>query len=45
MEQLEKTLKEIPVEKSDREENEFYEGLNLIEDKLYGTGTSIKYWM
>ena len=45
MERLEKTLEEVSIEKSESKENLSYKGLQLIEDKSYSSGTSIKYWM
>lgn len=45
MEKLEKTLSEISINELELEENEFYEGFKLIEEKAYTGGTSIKYWM
>jgi hypothetical protein len=45
MGQLEKTLKETPLKISEPKREESYEGLRLIEDNAYKSGTSIKYWM
>ncbi len=56
MEPLEKIALESEANKPKAGEKEYkpdklnkpsksYEGLTLIEDKTYNTGTSIKYWM
>jgi len=45
MEQLEETLKKTSIEKTEEKEKVSYEGLKLIEEKAYNSGTSIKYWM
>ncbi len=45
MEKLEKTLEKIPIEALEPKSEEFYEGLRLVEEKVYNSGTGVKYWM
>lgn len=48
MGKLEKTLEKVEPGREDTKplaERPVYQGLRLIEDKVYATGTSIKYWM
>lgn len=48
MEKLETTLEKVRLEKKELKplgEEPVYRGLRLVEDKVYGAGTSIKYWM
>jgi len=45
MEKLEISLKESSVKKPVTEDKRQYRGLQLIEDRIYMGGTSIKYWM
>ena len=49
MRKLEITLEEISMEEKEEkpvpECNSEYEGLKLIGERIYASGTSIKYWM
>ncbi len=44
MEKIEKIASEINLEKPS-DENEVYQGLELLEEKYFQGGTSVKYWM
>jgi len=45
MEKIEKALTEISIENESEKDLKRYEGLQLIEEEIYASGTSIKYWM
>lgn len=48
MEKLENTLKKVDPEDKEIKfpaKAPLYQGLKLIEERIYGGGTSIKYWM
>lgn len=44
MEKLEKTAQKVLIRKPTQEDRK-YKGLQLIEERIYMGGTSIKYWM
>ena len=48
MGKLEQTLQKVELKREKTKpliEKSIYRGLQLVEDKIYAGGTSIKYWM
>ena len=45
MEKLEKSVENAPVVLVDSKKDVSYEGLKIVEDRAYESGTSVKYWM
>lgn len=45
MERLEKNLEKTSIKKESEKDLNAYRGLQLIDEKIYASGTSIKYWM